>query len=891
MKITKESLANKWGEFGDLAAFSSQRLQDGRFSVTVENGQFECLFQHGPEQRLFVLLSGARNPAVQPLIKFDRWTWRNLFPGPVLFISDPTLLLDPEQLHIGWYVGTAEHDWKLAMAALVSNVAGRLGIPTSRIVCYGSSAGGFAAMTLAAALGDATAVAINPQTDVSKYSERFVKQFCDAAFGGRSPDMLTPQERSRLSAIEAMKDASEAKCLIVQNISDKVHHRHHYTPFCKHFDVPLKGGWDPSGRIRSIVFDSDTGHGPEPKEMAPQLIAESVKMSGGADEPRTGASLQADAHAMLTLRSVRLSNQPVWIDVEHGMLEELEIHAVVKGWPANSRATALALLELDGGVTPAELKRHGIAHSSIGPYVYLDHYVADGVLNWKLKIPRGKIARIGLQLWGWKNEIFLENLSLASRGGKLKPRTADEVVALFKDVAETEEDVLAVDLLHTQHTCTEKCAAKALRWYGSMDSYQKKSLNLDLGRSDCFFPVATDAYTCVSAFHARPAMLEIPESIDIYAQRIGDKSRNMVRKAARAGYAYLPVDANQYIDDVLEIRTSAPIRQGKEIPATFHERPSFILPEQWCKYHGDAFYGVFKDGKLVAYLTLFMYGQLAQVNHFLGHADHMKEGVMNLLMYEVINDLIQNRPWVRAINYLYPGSATSASGTALFKRSMGFDARRLMMAHCDPQLGHLLDTKRRQLAEARAAEARLAAGPDKSAPKIDSAELGDALIVREHGSRAAALDSLLEAAEASAAPQRRFTFDPAGNECAAPALLEAAAVVVDGVDALNVVKFLSAGFKQFKNSVAKGAFVLFDFPADPQAGQRMPARHAAGEAPADPLQPTIDYFKRRFKSAAPGPEAVRDGFKGSDFVVKAMAAYPGAKGAAGNTVLLLKKVR
>ena len=279
MRIEKEVLEDKWGEFSDLAGFASSALQDGRFSVSIDDGRFECLFSGSTEKRLFVLLSGARDPSTQPLPKFDRWSWMDMFPGAVLCISDPTLFLDPDSLHIGWYVGTARHDWLQSMAELVSTVAAHLAISFDDIICYGSSAGGFAALTLAARLERATAVAINPQTDVTKYAVRFLKKFLTVSFDGRSPRALSGKERKRLSAIAAISESKDAKCLIVQNVQDEVHYENHYTPFCAEFDVPLNGGRDRTGRIQTVTFTSSAGHGPEPKALAPDIIANAVALS------------------------------------------------------------------------------------------------------------------------------------------------------------------------------------------------------------------------------------------------------------------------------------------------------------------------------------------------------------------------------------------------------------------------------------------------------------------------------------------------------------------------------------------------------------------------------------------------------------------------------------
>jgi hypothetical protein len=279
MMINDAMLESKWGEFFSLEQLTRHGLQDGRFSILIDEGLFECLLVKKDEPRLFVLLSGARDPEKQSLPKFDRWSWARLFPGSVLCISDPTLYLDPNRLRIGWYVGTENHNWLKSMAALVAHVAKDLGTLQQHVVTYGSSAGGFAALMLAAELRHATAVAINPQTDICKYSERFVNKFLELAFSNRSRSELTPDELDRFSAIKAFSNSPGSKCLLVQNVQDQVHYRKHYAPFCRAFAVPVLGGGDITGRINVMTFDSPNGHGAEPKELFPVFIRRAVDLA------------------------------------------------------------------------------------------------------------------------------------------------------------------------------------------------------------------------------------------------------------------------------------------------------------------------------------------------------------------------------------------------------------------------------------------------------------------------------------------------------------------------------------------------------------------------------------------------------------------------------------
>lgn len=274
-----------WGRFDNLEALAAAPLQEGRFSAWLDGGRFECFLKLQPGDRLWVLLSGARDPAARSLPKFDRWTWAPRYPGPVLCISDPTLYLGDETLRIGWYVGTDTQDWQAALAALVRTVAAQLGLATREVIAYGSSAGGFGALMLASHLGDATAIAINPQTEVLRYSKRLVRPFLEASFGGRSGDALRPAERQRLSVLHAVGNAPMVRCLVAQNEDDAFHFDEHYTPFCEAFHIPVHGGADPGGRLHSRLFRDSRGHVGEPVELADELIVQGLELSQAQLDP------------------------------------------------------------------------------------------------------------------------------------------------------------------------------------------------------------------------------------------------------------------------------------------------------------------------------------------------------------------------------------------------------------------------------------------------------------------------------------------------------------------------------------------------------------------------------------------------------------------------------
>lgn len=99
---------------------------------------------------------------------FHRWSWASAWPdSTVLAFADPTMQLHP-QIAGAWYIHP-EHDVIRAIVDCVSSVADSSGIDPSRIVFYGSSLGGFGALSAAALLPGARAVAEVPQVDVAHW--------------------------------------------------------------------------------------------------------------------------------------------------------------------------------------------------------------------------------------------------------------------------------------------------------------------------------------------------------------------------------------------------------------------------------------------------------------------------------------------------------------------------------------------------------------------------------------------------------------------------------------------------------------------------------------------------------------------------------------------------
>lgn len=284
---------------GRLRPDTIQRLdvRVGQFTYGLLTGKR----RPGP---LFVLLRGAeaeRGKHVK-LPRFSRFSWRDDFPGTVVCIADPTLQLD-DDLKLGWYFGAPGHDAVEHVARIVSVLCEKLGLPVSSATFYGSSGGGYAALQCAARLGQgATAIAVNPQTDVLRYNVlRSVDAFLKVCTGGMSKEGAMEHFGPRLSAMQAWQTqpARESRCLIVQNLVDREHYDHHFGPFAKLFGLP-DNARTADGRMASIVYEHPSGHAAEPREMLPQILetARGLQWHAGAgkfDQPPPAMGTAAPA--------------------------------------------------------------------------------------------------------------------------------------------------------------------------------------------------------------------------------------------------------------------------------------------------------------------------------------------------------------------------------------------------------------------------------------------------------------------------------------------------------------------------------------------------------------------------------------------------------------------
>ena len=200
---------------------------------------------------------------------FQRWSWHDKFRHPIFCIADP-MTYGENGIPLAWYQGQTD---ELYLENIISKIKLALTKKTSTFesIAFGSSGGGFAAL-LTAQLGLADSViAINPQTDILKFSEKnAVKAFlnCRKDHGVDGSD-------EAYSLLNVGFSLMKPHCNItyIQNTHDENHYHEHMIPYVTSL---LKSG--APHLLNLYCFSNQTlGHNPPTLQMISEIAGPAFK--------------------------------------------------------------------------------------------------------------------------------------------------------------------------------------------------------------------------------------------------------------------------------------------------------------------------------------------------------------------------------------------------------------------------------------------------------------------------------------------------------------------------------------------------------------------------------------------------------------------------------------
>lgn len=130
----------------------------------------------------------------------------------------------------------------------------------------------------------------------------------------------------------------------------------------------------------------------------------------------------------------------------------------------------------------------------------------------------------------------------------------------------------------------------------------------------------------------RLAAMPLPTDMDEWAEE-HRTARKRANRAERRGYTFRVVKREEHSEEFFEINTSAERRQGRPMSESYRKPYQYApLPKYPCERHQVRTYGVMSpEDRMVAYLWLYVAGQLRLCSSIIGHAAHLENEIMYLL--------------------------------------------------------------------------------------------------------------------------------------------------------------------------------------------------------------------------------------------------------------------
>ena len=193
--------------------------------------------------------------------------------------SDPVLALDAS-LSLAWHFGCEGVPLQAITVSIVKKLQAILHAP--RVVAWGGSGGGFAAMRLAKDVPNTIALAWNPQTNIAKYTPVFVDRYLRIAFPTIDAAGTFPSDGKQFPSLctDEFVAGYQGRILYLQERTDW-HVDVHLTPFLASFCGKTHSDIAGSSNFSGFVTDQlylhlghwGNGHVPPSKDVLAKLLS------------------------------------------------------------------------------------------------------------------------------------------------------------------------------------------------------------------------------------------------------------------------------------------------------------------------------------------------------------------------------------------------------------------------------------------------------------------------------------------------------------------------------------------------------------------------------------------------------------------------------------------
>lgn len=280
-------------EHSSVEDFSISKEQSGIHSICYGNGHLDFYVEYRAAATTFVIFHDAVPPRVETFPVFQGLSVTRNLVCNLIFVSDPVL---ERGTNLGWFGGDQDRKLQEVLPATLQTILNEFETH-ERLVFFGPSGGGFASLFYSHHFPGSWAIPMNPQTDISKYSEKAVGAYMKAAWN----DVAIQDAPFEHEIISRYQKSFPNKILYVQNLGDRTHIPKYLVPF---LDATKEH------REHTAVFTGEwgLGHKPAPGKFLAQVFREVINSNGDwnkilglpeADNSSTSAEISAASTAYI----------------------------------------------------------------------------------------------------------------------------------------------------------------------------------------------------------------------------------------------------------------------------------------------------------------------------------------------------------------------------------------------------------------------------------------------------------------------------------------------------------------------------------------------------------------------------------------------------------------
>lgn len=248
-----------------------------RVLVKYRSYRFPLMIHLGnhPSQTLLTLYNGAVDRArSRNGIVFQRSSWIEDFKTDLVAFADPTLLKN-RSLTIGWSQLSEAVYGSYAYAIILRRLREVLDLAASeRTVHFGSSAGGFQAISTATYDRGSSVVANNPQLDWSRYLPAAVEKLTNTVYAGRDFHQIYADYPHRVRVSELFRKHNYAPQMdLYINALSPIDLEMQVQPFLKEMETVDGVALDGLANFH-LYFDRSARHSPKGRAETVKMICE-----------------------------------------------------------------------------------------------------------------------------------------------------------------------------------------------------------------------------------------------------------------------------------------------------------------------------------------------------------------------------------------------------------------------------------------------------------------------------------------------------------------------------------------------------------------------------------------------------------------------------------------